>query len=189
MPIIPYILQWSVAKTVAGKKRWREKREQVFVDVSDEIAAFLKWDDGGEKRYIERTKKQKRKAKIKKTFSLDQMVKTNDSADEFPVGELIADIFHLDNFDPLEIVIGKETVSEREHERKHELERIIAEQEKKEAEFEKQYAPKLTKKQYEVWKYHKEGHSNVEIAALLNIDESSVRERIKNAKKRLKNES
>jgi len=44
----------------------------------------------------------------------------------------------------------------------------------------------MTKKQYEVWKYHKEDYGITEIAKLLNIDESSVRERLQNAYKRVK---
>jgi len=47
------------------------------------------------------------------------------------------------------------------------------------------YAFVLTKKQYEVWKLNEDGYRPSDIARLLNIDESSVRERLKNVQRRI----
>jgi len=171
MPVIPYTLQWSEYKTLGRKKRWCEKYEQVLVEVNDEVAAFLKKDDKREQRYQWKIKKQKRDAKIFYEFSLDEMVQPSDgTGEEFPVEEIIADKVHPENRDPLEIMLEKEAITQ--------LNKIAAIRDKL-------YASKMTKKQYEVWKYHNDGHRPSHIARLLNIDESSVRERLKNAYKRI----
>ena len=171
MPVIPYTLQWSEYITVGRKKRWCEKREQVFVEASDEVAAFLKKDDGREQRYQWKIKKQKQDAKMYTEFSLDEMIQPSDGAgEEFPVEEIIADEVHPENRDPLEIMLENEALAQ--------LNKIADIRDKI-------YASKMTKKQFEVWKYHNDGHRPSHIARLLNIDESSVRERLKNAYKRI----
>jgi len=45
MPVIPYTIQRSVCKTVGRRKRWYYEYEDIFVDVNDATAAFLKESD------------------------------------------------------------------------------------------------------------------------------------------------
>jgi hypothetical protein len=179
MPTIPYIIQKNVQRLVNGRRRWFVKYETVSVDVSDEVAEYLAKNDKYEQDYQARMKRYKRKAKIYEPFSLDVAIQLDDGS-EIQIGELIADRFNLDNSDPLEIIMAKETIYERIRGIKYE-----GEEEKKSPTFMEVCASKMTKKQYEVWRYHKSGYSNVAIARLLKIDESSVRERLKNAKKRI----
>ena len=73
---------------------------------------------------------------------------------------------------------------ENRYERKHNI-RYKTEEEIQYEEYIKRCASKMTKKQFEAWVYHEAKYSNVKIAKILGIDESSVRERIKNALKRI----
>ena len=179
MPIIPYVIQNSVQRLVNGRKRWFVKYKTILVDVSDEVAAFLAQDNEYEKNYQSRMKKLMRRVKAHKTFSLDEVIISDDGL-ETSVGELIADTVHQENFDPLELVIEKESRYERKHNITYKTEEEI-----KYEEYIKRCASKMTKKQFEVWVYHEAKYSNVKIAKILGIDESSVRERIKNALKRI----
>lgn len=179
MPTIPYKIQKSVQRLVNGRNRWFTEYETIFIDVSDEVAAFMEKDNDYEKDYQLRIKKLMRQIKVHKIFSLDEVIITDDGA-ETSVGDLIADTIHHENFDPLELAIDKEN----RYERKHGIRYKTEEEEKLEKEI-RRCASKMTKKQFEVWLYHKAGCSNVKIAKILNIDESSVRERLKNALKRI----
>ena len=143
MLIIPYIIQKSVCKTVNEKKRWYYEYEQVFVEASDEVAAFLEKDDKREQRYQWKIKKQIQDAGIHTVFSLDELVR-NSNSEEYIVADLIEDTVHPDNYDPLEIAIEKETEEEGEERRKE-----LA------AGLDEMCASLMTKKQYEVWKYRK----------------------------------
>lgn len=179
MPTIPYIIQKSVKKLINGRSRWFIEYETIYIDVSDEVAAFLAEDDKYEQDYQARMKKFMRKNKIHKTLSLDVVIESDDGS-ETTVGDIVADTVHHDNRDPLEIAIARETLYERINGIKND------DEVKKSPTYMEICASKMTKKQFEVWQYHKAGYSNVEIARMLRIDESSVRERLKNAEKRLK---
>ena len=45
MPVIPYTIQKNVCKMVGRRKRWYYEYEDIFVDVNDATAAFLKESD------------------------------------------------------------------------------------------------------------------------------------------------
>ena len=130
-------------------------------------------DDKRERRYQWKIKKQMQDANIHTVFSLDEIGRTGDG-EEYLVADLIEDIVHSQNSNPLDIVIDKEY---REESKKRRRELV--------AMFKESYYALLTKKQYEAWKYSDKGYSATEIAKLLNIDESSVRERLENAFKRI----
>jgi len=173
MPVIPYTIQRSVRKIINGKQRWFYEYEPVFVDVNDAVAAFLGDDDKRERRYQWKIKKQKQDANIHTVFSLDEIGRTSDS-EEYLVADLIEDTVNQQNRDPLDIIIDKE---ERKESKKRSKELS--------AMFKEMYSTLLTKKQYEAWEYSDKGYNTTEIAKLLNIDESSVRERLENAFKRI----
>ena len=171
MRVIPYTIQRSVSKIIRGRKCWYYEYEHILVNVNDATAAFLEADDKREQRYQWRIKKQMQAAKIYTVFSLDEIIRSEDGED-FPVSEIIEDTVHSENRDPLDIIIEREEEEERE---------------KNAAAHNEMYAALLTKKQYEVWKYFEDGYSLVEIGELLGIDESSARERLHNAFKRIQN--
>jgi len=171
MPIIRYPIQKSVAKTVHGRTRWFCKYEYILVDVKDEVAEFLALDNKQAKRYKWKIEKQMQDAKIYTQVYLDDFAVSKDGSKlDFPVAETIEDTVHSYGRDPLEIIMEDKV-------------------EKGRAEFaelmSKMYAFVLTKKQYEVWKLNEDGYRPSDIARLLNIDESSVRERLRNAQKRI----
>ena len=175
MPIIPYTLQWSAYKIKNGKKHWYYEYRHIPVDVNDAVAAFLGEDDKSEKRYKERIKKQKQKAGIRTVFSLNELVKTEDGFNEdYFVEEITADTTHPENRDPLEIVTEQETERERKKQDKE-----------FEAELNQLAASLMTKKQLEAYKLYRDGYNYTEIAGMLKVDESSVRERLRNAVKRI----
>jgi len=171
MPIIPYTIRRSIRKTIRGRVCWDYEYEHILVDVSDEVAEFLVEDNKREQRYQWKIKKQMQDVRVHTVISLDEIIKSNDSANsDFPVSDIIEDTVNSQNCNPLEIVI------ENEDEEKHK---------KKAAIIEDMCALLMTKKQYEVWRYHKEDYGISEIAKLLSIDESSVRERLQNAYTRI----
>ena len=164
MPIISYTIQRSVFKKVGVRKKcWYYEYEHIFVDVNDAVAEFLEEDGKREQRYMWKIKKQMQDAGIRALVPLDK-------AKEMKASDYIEDKTHPKNRNPLEIVIEMENEKE----------------EKKTAgKLNKKLAGLMTKKQYEAWKYTKEGYSIIAIAKILNIDESSVRERLQNAVKRI----
>ena len=135
--------------------------ERVMVEVSDEVAAFLKYDDMRELRYKWKTDKQKRKAKIRAVFSLDSVAKDGEG-EEYLVADMIEDIYNPENRNPLTIIIERESTDGLYH----------------------IYASVMTSKQYEMLKYYEQDYSVVDMAALLGLDESSARERLYNALKK-----
>jgi DNA-directed RNA polymerase specialized sigma24 family protein len=175
MPVITYTIQKSICKTVAGRKRWYYEYARIPVAVSSEVVAFLTEDEKRERRYRWKTAKQMRDAGISAIFSLDGLKQSDSEQNEdYPVAEIVEDTVHSDNRDPLEIIL------ENEYEQKSKTE-----QERFAAELDKKCAAVMTKKQYEVWEYNKQGYRLAEIARHLGIDESSVRERLKNAVERI----
>lgn len=170
MPVIPYTTQKSVQKTIGKKKYWCCEYKHVLVNVNDKVAAFLKYDDKREERYDWKIKKQKQRAKIYTMVYLDE-IKLDNDGEEYVVEEMIEDTANPENYNPLEIAVKNE--AERKREQAH-------------AALYKVYKSLMTKKQFEVWKLRKQNYSNVDIAKMLKIDESSVRERLKNASKRIK---
>ena len=158
MPVIPYTLQRSVFKTIRKRKYWRYEYERILVDVSDEVAAFLEDDDKRERRYQWKIKKQMQRARIHRLISLDK-IKYDDEGESYLVADLIEDTFNPENRNPLSIIIQNEDLAELIHE----------------------YSATMTKKQYEVFQLYEQGYNNVELAELLKLDESSVRERLHTA--------
>ena len=173
MPEIPYTLRRSVRKIINGRQRWFYEYEPVLVDVNDATAAFLAKDNKREQRYQWKIKKQKQDANVHTEISLDEVGKTADG-DEYLVADLIEDTVHSRNRDPLDILIDKD---ERKESKKRSKEMAVM--------FKEMYTSLLTKKQYEAFKYSDKGYSVTAIAKLLGIDESSVRERLENAFKRI----
>jgi len=169
VPIISYTIRNSACKTVRNKKCWYYEYEQILVDVNDAVAKFLEEDDKREKRYLWKIKKQMQDARIHTVFSLDEMISFGDGA-ESSITDIIEDNVNPENYDPLEIVVEKE---------------IKEEQKRVAASLDEMCASLMTKKQYEVWQYSGQGFNVSEIAKILNIDESSVRERLQNALKRI----
>ena len=164
MPIISYTIQVSVFKKVGKRKKcWYYEYEHTLVEVNDAVAEFLEEDDKREQRYIWKIKKQMQDAGIRALVPLDK-------ARGMKAVDCIEDKTHPQNRNPIEIVIERENEKEEK--------KITAKRNKK-------IAGLMTKKQYEAWKYIKEDYSITAIAKLLNIDESSVRERLQNAYKRI----
>ena len=168
MPIISYTIRNSACKTVRNKKCWYYEYEQILVDVNDAVAEFLEEDDKRERRYLWKIKKQMQDAKIHMVFSFDEVINFENNTDA-TIAEIIEDTVNPENYDPLEITIENEIKEERKQ---------LA------VELDEMCAALMTKKQYEVWKYSEQGFNTSEIAKMLNIDESSVRERLQNALKR-----
>ena len=154
MPLIPYTLQWSVCTYKNRRKVWSDHYEPILVEVDDAVAAFLEEDDKAEQRYIWKTKKQRRDAKVFPIY-LDEVGITDDG-DEYYVNDKYEDIYNPENRDPLSIVIQDEEAYELNLE----------------------YSSTMTKKQYEVFRLYNQGYNNTEVAGMLGIDESSVRERL-----------
>jgi len=168
VPIISYVIRKSVCKTVRNKKCWYYEYEQILVDVNDAVAEFLEEDDKRERRYLWKIKKQMQDAKIHTVFSLDEILNF-DNGTESSISDIIEDTVNPENYDPLEITIENE---------------IKEEQKRLAANLDEMCSALMTKKQYEVWQYSGQGFNTSEIAKMLNIDESSVRERLQNALKR-----
>jgi len=175
MPVISYPIQKSVYKTVGGRKRWYYEYEQILVDVNDATAEFFANESKREKRYKWKIKKQKQRANIyPDDISLDAthdfVHYTDKSGDAILAAETIEDAFHTENRDPIEILIDRESDKGREGSA---------------ALIEELFVSIMTKKQYEVWKLDNAGYRYSDMARILNIDESSVRERLENANKRI----
>jgi len=175
MPVIPYTIQKSIYKTIGGRKRWYYEYEDVLVDVNDAVADFLEEENKKNRRYKWKIKKQKQRANlypndISLDASHDLIRYTDKSGDKVLVAETIEDVFHPENRDPVEILSDKEYDKGREGSA---------------ALIEEVFASIMTKKQYKVWKLDNAGYRYSDIARLLNIDESSVRERLENANKRI----
>ena len=168
MPIISYTIRSSACKTVRNKKCWYYEYEQILVDVNDAVAEFLEEDDKRERRYLWKIKKQMQDAKIHTVFSLDEMINL-DVGTEVPIADIIEDNVNPENYDPLEIAVERE---------------IKEEQKRLAVGLDEMCASLMTKKQFVVWQYSGQGFNTSEIAKMLNIDESSVRERLQNALKR-----
>ena len=168
MPEISYPIQRSVPKIVRGRKCWYYEYEHILVDVNDAVAEFFADEDKKNKRYKWKIDKQKQAAKIYTEFSLDEIVQSDDDED-FPVAEMVEDTVHSENRDPLEMII------EREEEEQAAFDAIL----------DKLHTSILTKKQYAVWQYNRAGYGFADIARMLNIDESSARERLRNAENRI----
>ena len=149
MPVIPYKLQWSVCKKKGKKTFWDIEYQEILVDVNDAVAAFLEEDDQTEQRYQWKIKKQRQDAKIYGILSLD-----NVKGRKFL--ELIEDTVDPENRCPLTVLLEREFTAELYHE----------------------YSSTMSQKQYEVFKLYDQGYNKTEIASKLNIDESSVRERL-----------
>jgi predicted DNA binding protein len=162
MPVIPYTIRTCVCKTVRKTKRWFYEYERIFVDVSDEVAAFLEKDNRREKRYRWKIQKQMRDAGIHAIVSLDE-IKSDENGDSYFVADLIEDTVNPENRNPLSILIENEFT-----EGLYDL-----------------YEKAMTQKQYEVLKLHERGYTTSDIAELLGIDESSARERLHNALKKV----
>ena len=176
MPTIPYTIQNSVYKRIGRHKYWAYEYEHILVDVNDKVAKFFASDEKESRRRHWRIKKQKQDAKIYTEISFDEMINSGEgSNEEYSVEEIIEDVFHPDNRDPFEIVFEKDAEIEREARIKELADRL-----------DEISASILTKKQYEVWKYRRDGYRFAEMAEALGIDESSARERLRNALKRLK---
>lgn len=153
MPIITYTIQKSICKSPYC---WYYEYEQVLVDVSDEVAAFLAKDNKREQQYYWKIKKQLQDAKIKIVFSLDKVSVDSESDEEYIVADLLEDSVNVENRNPLNILIQNED----------------------NAALELEYSSTMTKKQYEVFQLYNQGYNNTEVAKMLKLDESSVRERL-----------
>jgi len=159
MPLISYTQQWSVSKYKGRKKVWSNHYEPVLVDVTDEVAAFLAYDKNSMKRYTWKTDKQKRRANIHKEISFEETA-VNGDGEEYFIADF-EDTYNPENRDPLSIVIHREDLAELDDE----------------------YVSTMTEKQYEVFSLFYNDYNNIEAAAMLGLDESSVRERLHTALK------
>jgi DNA-binding CsgD family transcriptional regulator len=114
------------------------------------VAEFLEYDNGSDDRYKEKIKKQKRNAGIRATIYLDREV----------LGSIVAnhveDTVNFSNRDPLAIILEAEYLWELQDE----------------------YWYTMSRKQYDVFRYHEWGYNNTEIAEMLGVDESTVREQL-----------
>lgn len=149
MPIIPYTLRQNVFKIKNGKKCWYYKYEQIFVDVNGEVAEFLEYDNGREKRYLEKIKKQKQDAGIRAIIPLDKIK-------DMKIADYIEDTVHPANQNPLALILEDEYLRELQDE----------------------YYYTMSRKQYDVFCYHEWGYNNTEIAKLFGVDESTIREQL-----------
>lgn len=160
MPIIPYEIRRDICKLWRGKRFWRTVKKYIDVEVSEEVAAFLKESDKYDKRYNDKIRKQIKAANIVKVFSLNEY--EEDIFDDTAVcelGEITEDTVHPENRNPLAILLENEELAELDHE----------------------YLGTMTKKQYEVFQLYEQGYNNTEVAKMLKLDESSVRERLHSA--------
>lgn len=153
MPLVTYAIEKQFLKTKNKRKVWYIGYGYIDVEVPDAVAAFLEEDDKRERRYNWKTKKQLEAANIKFVFSLDAQL-TAEAEDNF--AELIEDVIHPENRNPLDIMIQNED----------------------NAALDLEYTSTMTKKQHEVFRLYNEGYNNTEVAKLLGLDESSVRERL-----------
>lgn len=157
MPIITYEIQRNIQISWRGRKFWRTVKECFDVEVSDAVAKFLARDNGREKRYQDKIRKQIKAAKIRELFSLnDTEEDIFQGGAEYELEEVTEDIVHRENRTPLSILIEREDAEI--------LNRF--------------YTDIMTSKQYDAFRLHDAGYNKTEIAGILKIDESSARERL-----------
>jgi hypothetical protein len=138
-----------------GKPRWHTAGERVTAEVAEPVAEYLRYDDQLDRRYRWKIDKQRKAGHIREVFSLDE-VRTGADGGQYPVADTIEDTVSPSNRDPLAILIEDERLRELKAE----------------------YLGTMSRKQYDVFRYHEQGYANTEIAEILHIDESSVRERL-----------
>jgi len=159
VPVISYTIRKSVWKTIRNKRCWYYEYEHILVDVNDAVAEFLKKDSKRERRYQWKIKKQMRDARIHTLISIDEVKFDYNTSERYFVADLIEDVVNPENRNPLSIIIQNEKLAGLDHE----------------------YSSTMTKKQYEVFQLYKQGYNNTEVAKMLGVDESSVRERLHTA--------